>query len=128
MECDRKLVLSVIKGRGRIGICKNIIRRLGGPSYITIRIRSDGRAMLIEPCERDDCMSFKVPDDLLTVSRLEFRIYSTSFVRTIRAINGLDENITNNFCGYYCANENVVVVPFVEQPEAHKAEAVPPSQ
>ena len=96
-----------------ISVGKDIIRLLGNPPYICIRINSNYGSVLFKPCEEDDPMSFKVPAKLLLYHRCTFRIHSKLFVQSLLLANDLDVNDTYTFNGYYTPQHNAVVVPII---------------
>lgn len=71
-----------------ISVGKDIIRSLGRPSYICIRINSAFNSVLFKPCEEHDPMSFKVPEKLLSVTDVLLRfivkcLYSSYYLQII---------------------------------------------
>ena len=73
-----------------ISVGKDIIRLLGNPAYICIRINSNYNSVLFKPCEEHDPMSFKVPAKLLIDHRCTFKIHSKMFVQCLLLANNLD--------------------------------------
>ena len=94
-----------------ISVGKDIIRSLGRPSYICIRINSAFNSVLFKPCEEHDPMSFKVPEKLLSDHRCTLKIHSKMFVQQLLLANNLDPDQTYTFNGYYSPHYNTVIVP-----------------
>ena len=89
------LNITVKGARNRIYISKDVIRALGIPPYICIKINDDMSALAIEPGEEKEYMSFKVPEKLFDDHKHEFTVHSKSFVHELLSKNGLD--ITKNY-------------------------------
>ena len=88
------LNITVKGARNSIYISKDVIRALGVPSYICIKINEDMSALAIEPGEEKEYMAFKVPEKLFDSYKIEFTVHSKSFVHELLSKNGLD--ITKN--------------------------------
>ena len=84
------LNITVKGARDRIYISKDVIRTLGFPPYICIKINEDMSALAIEPGEEKEYMSFKVPEKLFDSHKHEFTVHSKSFVHELLSKNGLD--------------------------------------
>lgn len=92
-------------------ICRrNLVRILGSPKYICVRVNKDFTSLILRPCEATDPMSFKVPENLFTDKGSRFRITSKSFVRGLLDKNGYAENCTYAFKGIYSEQYNTVFV------------------
>lgn len=100
-----------------ISVGKDIIRLLGNPAYICIRINSNYNSVLFKPCEEHDPMSFKVPAKLLTDHRCTFKIHSKMFVQRLLLANNLDLTETYTFSGFYSPHHNSVIIP-IERSES----------
>ena len=72
-------------------IGKDIIRVLGFPKFVCLRINEVNNSFAIIPCEEHDVMSFKVPDRLLTDHHSVFRINSKQFILNLIDKYGLEE-------------------------------------
>ena len=94
-----------------ISVGKDIIRVLGNPAFICIRINSTFTSVLFKPCEEHDPMSFKVPEKLFVDHRWTFKIHSKMFVQQLLLTNNLDTDQTYTFNGYYSPHYNTVIVP-----------------
>ena len=84
--------------RFTITIGKDIVRTLGFPTHVCLRINETNHSFAIIPCKEDDVMSFKVPEKLFTESRCVFRLYSKQFVLNLILKYDLDP------CGVYECN------------------------
>lgn len=102
----------VVDGKNyRFSFGKDIVRVLGNPAYICIRINKDYDSILVKPCEPKDPMSFKVPARLLTNHHCVFRVNSKSFIHSLLTANSIDSNKTYYFSGIYCPEHNSVIIP-----------------
>lgn len=88
-------------------IGKDVIRLLGTPSHVSLRINENGSRIVIEPCAADDVMSFKVPEKLFSDHRCVFRITSKQFVHSIMELNGMDMMLSYTIPGMYSEKQNV---------------------
>ena len=61
-------------------ISKDVVKCLGFPTHICLRINETANSFAIIPCEPEDVMSFKVPEKLLTDHHCDFRIHSKPFI------------------------------------------------
>lgn len=99
-----------VKGkRDRIYIAKDVIRALGVPPYICIKINEDMSSLAIQPGEEKEYMSFKVPEKLFDSHKHEFTVHSKSFVYTLLSTNGLDATKNYPLNGVCSQLENAVV-------------------
>ena len=96
-----------------ISVVKDIIRLLGVPNYICIRVNKEYNSILVRPCEKDDPLSFRVPSKLFDRSNNVFRINSKSFVLDLFFMNGLELGKSYSFKGEYDKQRNVVIVPII---------------
>lgn len=128
METDRYNFVSVVDGAdydklrnslyitisgkdNRITVWRDIVRILGFPKFICVRVNTERTSILLKPCDEKDVMAFRVPDDLFTAPNGKFRIASKDFVRDILVENGYDSSISYSFKGYYSAKINSVIIP-----------------
>ena len=101
---------STVKGpRDRIYISKDVIRALGVPPYICIKINEDMSALAIEPGEEKEYMSFKVPEKLFDSHKHEFTVHSKSFVHELIMANGLDTTKNYPLRGVCAQNGNAIL-------------------
>ena len=66
--------------RCSLTIGKDIIKSLGYPKHVCLRINESNRSFAIIPCEANDVISFKIPERLFTDHKCVFRINSKSFL------------------------------------------------
>lgn len=92
-----------------IRIHKSIIRALGSPEYISLRINESIPSIAILPCKSTDFMSFKVPDDFAGNKKVDFKIYSKGFVIGILEKCRLDTEACYIICGKHLGNKNAIV-------------------
>ena len=62
-----------------ISIGKGVIKALGKPSHVSIKISDSHDSLSIFPCDEDDVMAFRVPLKLFTDHRCVMRINSKEF-------------------------------------------------
>ncbi len=94
--------------RKRLHIGKDVIRVLGGPSFVCIRVNESYNSFVVMPCDSKMYLSFKVPSDLLVVGRRQMEVTSTSFVAALLSRNGLELDGTYNVEGTYLEKNNAV--------------------
>ena len=110
--------------RNSIGVSKNVIRALGRPSYISIKISKNYDSFCIFPCNKNDSLPFNVPARLFMDHHCVMRITSKRFVHSIMKINNLDTSKTYVLSGEYLPTKNAVVfslIDGVKQREGRKA-------
>ena len=71
-----------------ISIGKGVIKALGKPSHVSIKISDSRDSLSIFPCDEDDVMAFRVPLKLFTDHRCVMRINSKQFVHGIILSSG----------------------------------------
>ena len=74
----------------KITIGKDIVRGLGFPTHVCLRINESTNSVAVMPCEPEDVMSFKVPDNLFTDHHTVFRISSKQFILNLLLKYDLD--------------------------------------
>ena len=62
-----------------ISIGKGVIKALGKPSHVSIKISDSHDSLSVFPCDEDDVMAFRVPLKLFTDHRCVMRINSKQF-------------------------------------------------
>lgn len=97
--------------RNEINIGKNVVRVLGNPLYIAFRVNKSLTSIILFGCESTDPMSYKVPENFSTHSRL-MRIYSKCFVRNALIVNHLKSNSTYTIYGKFYETEKIVRFDF----------------
>lgn len=104
-----KLTLSLSGCDRRINIGKDVVRVLGVPQYVCIKVNEDLSSIAVLPCEEKEYMSVKVPEKLFTDKKSKLRITSKSYVNQLLTTNGMDPAGTYAFRGVLSGNSNAVV-------------------
>lgn len=99
----------------RITIGKDIVKSLGYPKYVCLRINEKNNSFAIFPCDANDVMSFKVPERLLTDHRCVFRLHSKQFLTHLTNKYNLDESCVYGCKGIYSQKLNAVIVSLSEE-------------
>ena len=105
------LTITLQGKEGAIGIRKNVVKALGSPRFIALRISYKNNSLLLHPCEQKDVMSYEIPHDFLLGKHVNFRIHSLSFVKELLKENDLESNCTYVLEGHYSPRMNAVVFP-----------------
>lgn len=92
-----------------VQVGKDVVRVLGAPPYIAIRINPELDSILFESAVEKHRLSFKVPDDLCLNSNRQMVINSTAFVTGLMLHNNLDITETYQMEGVYSEKNNAVV-------------------
>ena len=95
--------------RNTISVGKGVIRALGCPTHISLKISDSKDSISIFPCDEDDIMAFHVPEKLLNDHHCVMRIFSKRFVQGIMLMNHLDSTKTYNLVGEYLKDQNTAV-------------------
>ena len=88
---------------------KDVVRVLGAPPYIALRINQELDSILLESAVEKHKLSFKVPSDLCFNKNRQMVINSTAFVTGLMLHNGLDIKETFQLEGVYSEKNNAVV-------------------
>ena len=96
--------------RYTITIGKDIVRALGFPKYVGLRINEINNSFAIIHCKEHDVMSFKVPERLLSDHHTVFRINSKQFVLNLIIKYNLDVSCVYGCRGAYGQKINAVIV------------------
>lgn len=104
-----KLEMSFYGKRGAIHIGKDVMRVLGAPAYICIKVNKNMDSIIIAPCEGRETLSFKVPDNIYFTNRVQMRVTSQSFVMGLMTRNDMDLLHTFKIEGTYYEEDNVVI-------------------
>lgn len=104
-----RLHASIYGKKNAILIGKDVLRVLGGPSHICLKVNQKMDSFLVTPCSERDAMSFRVPENILTTGRPQMDVVSRSFVIGLLAINDLEFDCTYNLSGIYSEKHNAVV-------------------
>lgn len=108
-EKKNKLYLSIMGKEDAISIGKEVIKTLGVPAYVTFKVKDNYDSIIIFPCEKEDVMSFKVPEQFLKPhSHTHFRLYSKYYVREVLTSLGLATDKSHVFYGTYSSENNAV--------------------
>ena len=95
-------------------IGKDIIKSLGYPKHVCLRINESNRSFAIIPCEANDVMSFKIPDKLFTNSKCVFRIKSKFFLISLILKYNLEPTCVYSCKDVYSKKLNAVIVSLDE--------------
>ena len=106
--------LSVQGARNCISIGKGVIRALGKPSHVSLKISDSNDSLSVFPCDEDDVMSFRVPTKLFLDHKCVMRINSKRFVHSIMKANDLDISRTYTLSGEYLKDKNTAVFSLVD--------------
>lgn len=109
-DVDDSLIRISISGfRRSIIVGRGVVKALGDPNYVGLRVNKKLDSMLLFAAEPSDPMSFQVPRDFGIRDGCIFRIISKDFVRSITLHNGLDNNKNYTIPGKYMRNNNAIV-------------------
>ena len=111
---NQTIELSMQGGRNCISVGKGVIRALGTPSHVTLKVSETNDFISVLPCDEDDIMSFRVPTRLLSAHKCVMRINSKRFVHGIMKANNLDVSRTYTLTGEYLPDKNVAVFSLVD--------------
>lgn len=106
--------LSLQGARNCISIGKGVIRALGKPSHVSLKISDSNDSISVFPCDEDDVMSFRVPTKLFSDHKCVMRINSKRFVHGIMKSNDLDTSRTYTLSGEYLKDKNTAVFSLVD--------------
>lgn len=106
--------LSVQGAKNCISIGKGVIRALGKPSHVSLKISDKNGFISVFPCDEDNVMSFKVPTRLFLDHKCVMRIYSKRFVQGLMKSNDLDVSRTYTLSGDYLEDKNIAVFSLVD--------------
>ena len=97
-------------GKGNaINIGKDVVRILGAPSYICLKVNRSMDSIIITPCEKRETLSFKVPDRIYLVNHVQMHVTSRAFVHGLMTMNDMDLSHTYKVAGAYSEKDNVVI-------------------
>lgn len=106
--------MTIQGGRNCISIGKGVIRALGEPSHVSLKISDNHDSISVFPCDEDDVMAFRVPTKLLIDHHCVMRINSKRFVHGIMRSNGMDITRTYTLSGEYLKDKNITVFSLVD--------------
>lgn len=101
------LAMSIYGKNNNIRIFKDVIRVLGSPKYICLRIKNKDSIALLASNVKEN-MSFKVPNDLFINPHSQFIITSKQFVTSTLCNNEMTNQQSYRLIGYYSDKENAV--------------------
>jgi len=90
-----------------ISIGKGVVKLLGCPKYLALRVNGRWNSIALLPCDYKDVMSFKVPDKFLFDHHCVYRMRSKSFLETLMLLNGLDNEKTYTIMGVMNTEKNI---------------------
>ncbi|MBR0352017.1 MAG: hypothetical protein IJH53_02325 [Oscillospiraceae bacterium] len=111
---NEQIELSVQGARNCISIGKGVIRALGKPSHVSLKISDSNDSISVFPCDEDDVMAFRVPTKLFSDHKCVMRINSKRFVHGIMKSNDLDTSRTYTLSGEYLKDKNTAVFSLVD--------------
>ena len=97
-----------------ISVSKGVIKALGKPSHVSIKISDNHDSLSVFPCDEDDVMAFRVPVKLFTDHKCVMMINSKRFVHGIMKTNQMDISKTYVLSGEYLEEKNTAVFSLVE--------------
>ena len=106
--------LSLQGARNCISTGKGVIRALGKPSHVSLKISDSNDSISVFPCDEDDVMSFRVPTKLFLDHKCVMRINSKRFVHGIMKSNDLDTSRTYTLSGEYLKDKNTAVFSLID--------------
>lgn len=104
-----KLDISVYGRESVIHIGKDVLRVLGAPENVCLKVSRRLDSFVVMPCEERVPLSFRVPDDFIFNSRKQMRVTSRSFVAGLLAMNDLEIGHTYKLSGTYSEKNNAVI-------------------
>lgn len=104
-----KLDVSIYGRESMINIGKDVLRVLGAPENICLKINQGMDSFVVMPCEEKDALSFRVPDDFMFNSGRQMKVTSRSFVTGLLAMNNLGTDCTYKISGTYSERNNAVI-------------------
>ena len=96
-----------------ISIGKGVIKALGTPTHVSLKISDTHDSISVFPCDEDDVMAFRVPSKLFVDHKCVMRINSKRFVLGIMKTNNLDTSRTYTLSGEYLKEKNAAVFSLV---------------
>ncbi len=104
-----RLDVSIYGRESVINIGKDVLRVLGAPENICLKVSQRMDSFVVMPCGEKDTLSFHVPDDFMVNSRRQMKVTSRSFVTGLLAMNDLENGHTYKISGTYSEKNNAVV-------------------
>ena len=113
-EKSHVIEMTLQGARNCISVGKGVIRALGEPSHVSLKISDNHDSLSVFPCDEDDVMAFRVPVKLLTDHHCVMRINSKRFVHGIMISNNMDITRTYTLSGEYLKDMNTCVFSLVD--------------
>ena len=113
-EKSHVIEMTLQGARNCISVGKGVIRALGEPSHVSLKISDNHDSLSVFPCDEDDVMAFRVPVKLLTDHHCVMRINSKRFVHGIMRSNNMDITRTYTLSGEYIKGMNTCVFSLVD--------------
>jgi len=104
-----RLDVSIYGRESVINIGKDVLRVLGAPENVCLKVSQGMDSFVVMPCEEKDALSFHVPDDFMCNSRRQMKVTSRSFVTGLLAMNDLETEHTYKISGTYSEKNNAVI-------------------
>ena len=92
-----------------IYLWEDVLRVLGTPKYISIRVNQDYNSFAVMPGEPNGYMSFKVPDSPNNARKPALGIHSSRFCEELITVNELNTGASYRIEGHYSAKNNAVI-------------------
>ena len=100
--------ISIQGSRDLIRIGKSVVRALGEPEYICLRVNTEMTSLAFRPCGAGDKMSFRVPARFTEKEPKDFRIISKKFVKNVLLQNQLNPDRSYSLDGDYSETKQAV--------------------
>ena len=113
-EKSHVIEMTLQGARNCISVGKGVIRALGEPSHVSLKISDNHDSLSVFPCDEDDVMAFRVPVKLLIDHHCVMRINSKRFVHGIMISNNMDITRTYTLSGEYLKDMNTCVFSLVD--------------
>lgn len=123
-----QIEMSLQGARNCISIGKGVIKALGTPTHVSLKISDSHDSISVFPCDEDDVMSFRVPTKLFSDHRCVMRINSKRFIHGIMSANDLDITKTYTLSGEYLKDMNIAVFSLVTGATLRAPKSVESSQ
>ena len=103
------LFVSISGKINAINLTKDVVRLLGIPAYVCLKINKAMDSFLLMPGVQDEYMSFKVPEGFCYKRHVNMRMISRSFIYELMKANNLDTTQTYRIDGVYSEKHNAVI-------------------
>lgn len=104
-----RIEISISGKRKEIHFSKDVVRLLGTPAYLCMKVNKERNSIAVMPCPGKEYMSFKVPNGIQFGKMVSMRVCSKPFVDLILAANGYKNDCTYQVSGVYSEKNNAVV-------------------